>query len=239
MLAEPRPFSSLRLIAFLIALAALFIALGPAAQAGVPKNSVGSKQLKKGAVKTSKLGKGAVKKSKLGSAAVTSQKIADAAVSVGKIAAAAVTTETIADAAVSSEKLADAAVTTAKLADAAVTTAKLADAAVTTDRIADAAVSSDKLAHPTFWAYAEGFPASLVRGHGATQVNRINAGNYRVAFGRDISQCSYQATASDVTQSLTAHADLDGANNQRVFVSLRDSTTATRTDGDYNVAVHC
>jgi hypothetical protein len=191
-----------------IALAAILIFSG-AAQAGVPKNSVGKKQLKKNAVVSKKIKSGAVKTAKIAVAAVTAEKIADAAV------------------------------TTAKLADAAVTTAKLGDEAVTTAKLADAAVTSEKLARPTYWAFAEGFPANLVRGHGATAVARINAGNYRVQFTVDISECSYQATPSDVNQSLTAHADLDATNDQRVFVSLRNSTNGVRTDGDYNVAVHC
>lgn len=201
-----------------IALAAILIFSG-AAQAGVPKNSVGKKQLKKNAVVSKKIKNGAVKTGKIKSGAVKTAKIAGAAVT--------------------AEKIADAAVTTAKIGDEAVTTAKLASGAVTTAKIADAAVTSEKLAHPTYWAFAEGFPANLVRGHGATAATRVNAGNYRVEFTVDISECSYQATPTDVTQSLTAHADLDATNDQRVFVSLRNSTNAVRTDGDYNLAVHC
>jgi hypothetical protein len=201
-----------------IALAAILIFSG-AAQAGVPKNSVGKKQLKKNAV--------------------VSKKIKSAAVKTAKIAGAAVTTEKIADAAVTTAKIGDEALTTAKIASEAVTTAKIASEAVTTAKIADAAVTSEKLARPTYWAFAEGFPANLVRGHGATAAARVNAGNYRVEFTVDISECSYQATPSDVTQSLTAHADLDATNDRRVFVSLRNSTNGVRTDGDYNVAVHC
>jgi hypothetical protein len=221
-----------------IALAAILIFSG-AAQAGVPKNSVGKKQLKKNAVVSKKIKSGAVKTAKIAVAAVTAEKIADAAVNTAKLGDDAVTTAKIAVAAVTAEKIADAAVTTAKLADEAVTTAKLGDEAVTTAKLADAAVTSEKLARPTYWAFAEGFPANLVRGHGATAVARINAGNYRVQFTVDISECSYQATPSDVNQSLTAHADLDATNDQRVFVSLRNSTNGVRTDGDYNVAVHC
>jgi hypothetical protein len=80
---------------------------------------------------------------------------------------------------------------------------------------------------------------TLEAGFGATQGQRINPGNYRAEFGRDMTNCSFQATPSNVNQNLTAHAALDVTNNQRVFVSLRNAEDAVRTDGTYQVAVHC
>ena len=115
----------------------------------------------------------------------------------------------------------------------------IADGAVSTDKIADDAVSNSKLSNPTYSALVQA-NGTFVRGVGADGNNtqRINAGNYRVAFENDVSQCTYQATPANVNQSLTAHADFD-ANTQRVFVSLRNSVNGTRQDGNFQVAVHC
>lgn len=55
----------------------------------------------------------------------------------------------------------------------------------------------------------------------------------------DISQCTYQVTPENVGQNLTAHADVDVTNNQRVFVSLRNAANAVRTDGNFQLALFC
>jgi hypothetical protein len=68
---------------------------------------------------------------------------------------------------------------------------------------------------------------------------RINAGNYRADFGRNISQCAFFLTPQDPAQNLTAHAELDATDAERVFVSLRDADTAVRTDGEFQVSVQC
>jgi hypothetical protein len=69
-----------------VAYLALFVALGGVAiAAGLPKNSVGPKQLKKKAVTTPKLKDGAVTAPKLGNGAVTTAKIADNAVTGAKV----------------------------------------------------------------------------------------------------------------------------------------------------------
>lgn len=155
------------------------------------------------------------------------------------IAKSAVTTKKIAKGAVKGKRLADSAVATAKIANAAVTSAKLADSAVTEAKLADGSVSDAKLQHPTFWARVEtGTPPTLVSGNGATQALRINNGNYRVVFETSIEACSFQVTPNDVGTNLIGAADVDAADAQRVFVSLRD-TAAVRTDGDFNLAVHC
>jgi hypothetical protein len=114
----------------------------------------------------------------------------------------------------------------------------IADAAVTTDKIGDGSVTNGKLSNPTYWAQVAA-NGNFVRGNGATTSVRINNGNYRAEFDTDISECTFQATPRNVNQSLTAHADLDAANNQRVFVSLRASNNGVRTDGNFQVAVNC
>jgi hypothetical protein len=121
-----------------IASLALFIALGGAAvAAGLPKNSVGPKQLKKNAVTAAKIKKGAVNGAKIAHGAVTAGKLAAGSVSSGalrnsavvaaKLAKNSVTNAAIQNGVVGTNKLGNAVVTTVKLADKSVTTAKLAD----------------------------------------------------------------------------------------------------------------
>ena len=95
--------------AMVVATVALFIALGGAGYAAVsiPRNSVGTSQLKNFAVTPLKIQPGAIKTKKLRDNAVTTPKIADAAVTTPKIADAAVTTPKIADGAVNSAKVLD------------------------------------------------------------------------------------------------------------------------------------
>jgi hypothetical protein len=70
-----------------VALAALFVSLTSAAVAAtvLPRNSVGTIQLKNGAVKTADLGKGAVTTGKLRNNAVTTAKLKNGSVTFGKL----------------------------------------------------------------------------------------------------------------------------------------------------------
>ena len=130
----PRPKLS---YANVIATIALFVALGGAAvAAGLPKNSVGAKQLKNGAVTTAKLKR----------AAVTSGKIAPKAVSAGKLGANAVLPGNLGDGIITTNKLSDGAVIASKIKNSVVTTNKLNNNAVTTAKLADGSVTLGKLA---------------------------------------------------------------------------------------------
>ena len=126
-----------------IASLALFVALGGAAvAAGLPKNSVGAKQLKNGAVTTKKLRKEArdqpqapgrcrvrlEDRRRLGRAPAPSR---TNAVSSSKLANNAVTNSKIANGVVGTNKLGNEVVTTAKLAKEDVTTEKLKNGSVT------------------------------------------------------------------------------------------------------------
>jgi hypothetical protein len=128
--------------ALVVAVAALFVALGGAAYAvSLDKNDVKSRHIARGAVKGSDLHRNAVKRNKIKGGAVTAAKIADGAVDTAalanravvrqKIKAQAVTKQKIANGAVEADKIADGAVVTAKLADGAVTAAKLGAGSVT------------------------------------------------------------------------------------------------------------
>jgi trimeric autotransporter adhesin len=129
-----------------IATIALFVALGGAAiAAGLPKNSVGSKQLKRGAVTAAKLKRGAVTSGKLAPKAVTAGKLGANAVLPGNLGNGIIGTEKIGDGAVIASKIKNGAVTTNKLTNATVTTPKLADDSVNSAKLADGSVSLSKL----------------------------------------------------------------------------------------------
>ncbi len=140
-----------------IASLALFIALGGAAvAAGLPKNSVGPRQLKKGAVTAKAIRKQAVTAGKIAPKAVVAGKLGPNAVlpgnlgagiiSTSKISAGAVTAEKIKNNVVTTNKLNNKAVTSQKLAEKAVATANLNELAVTGPKIAAGAVTKEKIA---------------------------------------------------------------------------------------------
>jgi hypothetical protein len=94
--------------AHLIALLALFVALGGSAYAfHLGKNAVKARNIKSGAVVESKLAGGAVTDAKIAAAAVTDAKIAAGAVTDAKIAAGAVTRAKIAAGAVGADSVRD------------------------------------------------------------------------------------------------------------------------------------
>jgi hypothetical protein len=129
-----------------IATIALFVALGGAAiAAGLPKNSVGAKQLKKGAVSAAKLKKGAVTSGKLAQKSVVAGKLGPNAVLPGNIGNGAITSAKIGNGAVIAASIKNNVVTTNKLNDKAVTTAKLGPEAVTTPILANGSVTQAKL----------------------------------------------------------------------------------------------
>jgi hypothetical protein len=129
-----------------IATIALFVALGGAAvAAGLPKNSVGTKQLKRGAVTAAKLKKGAVTAGKLGPKSVIAGKLGPSAVLPGNIGNGAVTTAKIGAGAVIASSIKNGVITTNKLNNKAVTTDKLAAGAVTNPILANGSVTPNKL----------------------------------------------------------------------------------------------
>lgn len=109
-----------------IATIALFVALGGAAvAAGLPSNSVGTKQLKRRAVTAAKLAPKAVVSGKLGPNSVGPGNIGNGAVTTAKLAQGSVIATTIKNSVVTTNKLNNEAVTTPKLAKESVTLAKL------------------------------------------------------------------------------------------------------------------
>ncbi len=132
-----------------IATIALFVALGGAAvAAGLPKKSVGAKQLKPGAVTTKALHRKAVTSGKIAPQAVTAGKLGPFAVLPGNLGNGVITTEKLGDGSVIATKIKNGVVTTNKLTNAAVTSAKLGDGAVNTGKLADGSVTPAKLSVP-------------------------------------------------------------------------------------------
>lgn len=121
-----------------IATIALFVALGGAAvAAGLPKNSVGVKQIKRGAVNAAKLKRNAVTAGKIAPRAVVAGKLGANAVLPGNLGNGIISTSKISDGAVIASKIKNGVVTTNKLNNGAVTTAKLGDGSVTAGKLAD------------------------------------------------------------------------------------------------------
>lgn len=129
-----------------IASVALFVALsGVAVAAGLPKNSVGPNQIKRGAVNTAKLKNRAVTSAKLGNKAVTAGKIGPNAITPGNIGNGAVTSAKIGNGAVIAASIKNGVVTTNKLQNNAVNNAKLAPNAVNTGNLLNGSVTLAKL----------------------------------------------------------------------------------------------
>lgn len=130
-----------------IATIALFVALGGAAvAASLPKNSVGTQQLKRGAVTASDLRRGAVRAGKIARKAVVAGKLGPNAVLPGNLGNGIITTNKLSDGAVIARKIKNGVVTTNKLKNEAVTTPKLGNGAVTTGKLANDSVTLAKLA---------------------------------------------------------------------------------------------
>ncbi|MBK5220213.1 MAG: hypothetical protein JJE35_10585 [Thermoleophilia bacterium] len=121
-----------------IATIALFAALsGVAVAAGLPKNSVGPNQIKRGAVNAAKLKKGAVTSAKLAPKSVTTGKLGANAVTPGNIGNGAVTSAKIGAGAVLASSIKNGVITTNKLQNEAITAAKLGKGSVTLAKLAD------------------------------------------------------------------------------------------------------
>jgi hypothetical protein len=129
-----------------IATMALFIALGGAAvAAGLPNNSVGPRQLRKGAVTAKAIARNAVTNGKISKGAVGPGKLGANAVGPGNIGNGAITSAKIGAGAVIASSIKNGVVTTNKLQKNAVTSEKLAANAVGTTNLANDSVTLAKL----------------------------------------------------------------------------------------------
>lgn len=148
-----------------IATMALFIALGGVAvAAGLPKNSVGPRQLKRGAVTTAKIRKRAVTSAKLATGAVTIGKLGPNSVGPRNIGNGAITSAKLGPSSVLASAIKNGVVTTNKLKNEAVTTPKLADESVSTAKLGKGAVTAAKLSDEIGPILATLKPGQTLRG---------------------------------------------------------------------------
>lgn len=134
--------------AHLIALVALFVALGGSAFAvtQIPRNSVGTPQLKRGAVKAPNIAGAAVKRNKIAPRAINNTRIAAGAVNAPKIANGSVNRNKIRPGAVDASRLAAGAVGPEAIRPGAVGRGALASGAVGGSELAEGSVSRAKIA---------------------------------------------------------------------------------------------
>lgn len=129
-----------------IATMALFLALGGVAvAAGLPKNSVGANQLKRGAVTAAKIRKQAVTSAKLAPQSVINGKLAPNSVGPGNIGNGAITSAKLAASSVIASTIKNSVITTNKLNNEAVTTPKLANESVSAAKLGKGSVTAAKL----------------------------------------------------------------------------------------------
>jgi hypothetical protein len=128
----------------LVALLALFVALGGPAQA---KHLINGKDIRKGTVASAQIKDRTIKERDLSTATVRAlQATPDASIGAGKLTPGAVGGLAIADGAVSSADIADGMVGAADISDGAIGSGKLADSSVTGAKIADGTLTTADIA---------------------------------------------------------------------------------------------
>lgn len=100
-------------------------------------------------------------------------------------------------------------------------------------------------ARPSLFAVSSGAVGSnLVRGKGAVSSQRVDEGNYRVKFDRNISACSWTATPSvdapPVPDAVTVRIALDTTDAARTQLVVRTANVAgAPANGGFHVQVIC
>ncbi len=149
---------------------ALFLTLGGAtaiAASKLPKNSVGTRQLKAKAVKTGQIARNAVRTGKIAPEAVQAGKIDRGAVVTNRLRNRTVSRAKLANGAVATGQLANLAVGTGKLGNESVQTGKLGSGAITNGKLADDSVTGPKVKVSTLGQVPSAADADRVGGHSA------------------------------------------------------------------------
>ncbi len=100
-------------------------------------------------------------------------------------------------------------------------------------------------AHPTLFAVSSGVVGSnLLRGNGAVSSQRVDEGNYRVKFVRDISACSWTGTpatdAPPVPDAVSVRIALDTTDVARTQLVVRTANPAgAAANGAFHVQIVC
>jgi hypothetical protein len=100
-------------------------------------------------------------------------------------------------------------------------------------------------AHPTLFAVSSGAVGSnLVRGNGAVSSQRVDEGNYRVRFAREVATCSWTGTpatdAPPVPDGVSVRIALDTTDTARTQVVVRTANAAgVPINAGFHVQVVC
>lgn len=216
-----------------IATIALFVALGGVAvAAGMPKNSVGPNQLKKGAVTAAKIRKQAVTPGKLAPGAVTPGKLGANAVLPGNLGNGVISTAKIAAGAVIASTIKNGVITNNKLANGAVSTQKLADNAVSAGKLAEKSVTPSKL---SFTTSAPGNVYPLASGQTLRGVFDVGGGSTATVAG-EIAKAAV-SYYSPLTNPPTATVLLPGQTSANCAGLGSGGTTPAATAGNLCVYV--
>lgn len=97
---------------------------------------------------------------------------------------------------------------------------------------------------PLFAVSSGAVGSTLVRGRGALLAQRIDDGNYRVKFDRNISACSWSATAASdtppVADTVTIRLALDTTDVARTQLVVRTNNAAGQpVNAGFHVQVFC
>ncbi|HZD87802.1 MAG TPA: hypothetical protein VE088_07335 [Gaiellaceae bacterium] len=207
--------------ALVISLIALFVALGGTSYAALrlPKNSVGTKQLRNGAV--------------------TGKKIRNGAITAGKIKPKGLTVPVATHAVVADTATNAAAVggIAAAQLQRSITGTCSAGSAIRVVA-SDGTVTCEAVGSTVLWAVVNA-DGSIARSSGATGSTHPAAGKYDVTFDRDVSACAYTATIGPASSgSAQGETDVAAQPPDGVAVETLD-TTGTNADLPFHLMVVC
>src|SRR4051794_31187037 len=199
----------------LVALLALFVALGGPAQA---KHLINGKDIRKGTVSTAQLKDRSIAERDLSTATVRAlQTTPDGSIGASKLAPGSIGGLAIADGSVSGGDLADGTVGAADVSDGAIGSGKLADGAVTGAKIADGTLTT----------------ADIARFSGAFRIVAEDLGTIKAhdCWSREPRGLAPEVAGADISQDALLVVPRSSFNGQTFSFSYRTSTTSPNDPG--------
>ena len=210
-------------LALTVSFVALLVALGGTSYAAfaLPRNSVGTKQIKNGAVTAKKITNGAVTASKINTSGLT---VPNALHASNANAAGSATNATTANHA----STADSATTATAAVDANALGGSPPSAFEPVGNILTAVVTND------------GTTATVVRGNANAAALRSGAGRVEVFFGRNVANCTWIATQGNPAGFAVPgiFATVGGAGGNELVV-LTWNTAGAQADANFHLLVVC
>jgi hypothetical protein len=208
--------------ALVVSIIALIVALGGTSYAAfsVPRNSVGSNQLRKNAVTNTKIHNGAVSGAKLRNGAVTGAKIANGTITGKQVNASTLGT---------------------------VPSAANANNANNANELAGSPGSAYQT--KILWARIAP-DGTLTAGSGAVSSGLLTTGEYEVIFNRAVTGCAYEATpgsslvtnsdvVDDLQRATSIRTEPRTGNANGVFVAIYDGANHDLENNAFHLAVIC